>query len=626
VTTNDRVRRRGDSAVDAAVSLGGRWSLRLTLSTCMVLLVVLAVAAVFFVQWRAANEATLDLLTDNASLVLDQIETQTRDITNYAVRHVGFVAENIASGRFPTDDRARLAEYIEASLAGEPQVMVALFFDLDLRVLGVYQRPDGSFEVQDRSMHDPLVGVRLLDRGEATETAFWGELIYSPAEGETFVNVWHPVRRGGALIGMFGLAISLAEISDIVSHAADNYGGTGFVLYGDRQLLAHPILVSGHPELSPETPTVPIDRIGDLVLEDLLDRGFVHLQRKHKVGPLVVVPTEVHGREYLAFLRWLDDLGEERWGIGVWFDAEEFISAWQHMRDAAWVAGAAVLVAVLLAMYLGHLVARPVRRMAGAANRIGAFELSDVAELPHSRIAELDEQATAFNRMLTGLRSFETYVPKTLVRQLIHSGDDGAAETRTQELTIMFTDIAGFTSMSEGRSADEVAAFLNEHFEIVGGCIEAEQGTIDKFIGDAVMAFWGAPEQVSEPAVHACTAALAIRTRLARDNADREARGEPAVRMRIGIHCGPVVVGNIGMAGRINYTVVGDAVNTCQRIEAMGKELAADDDAAILISDRVQRQLPARFRCEQVGSFTSLRGRRQEVVLFRLLGADGAAG
>src|SRR3546814_6000796 len=121
--------------------------------------------------------------------------------------------------------------------------------------------------------------------------------------------------------------------------------------------------------------------------------------------------------------------------------------------------------------------------------------------------------------------------------------------------------------MSERLTAQETADLLNEHFALVTACIEAEGGIVDKFIGDAVMAMWGAIKRDEDHAVHACAAVRAIGMAMAADNARRLMLGKPILRMRVGIHSGPVVIGNIGAPGRINFTVVGDTVNTAQRLE-----------------------------------------------------------
>jgi class 3 adenylate cyclase len=230
---------------------------------------------------------------------------------------------------------------------------------------------------------------------------------------------------------------------------------------------------------------------------------------------------------------------------------------------------------------------------------------------------ELDEAAGAFNLMLGGLHWFESYVPRKLVRRLM-SETERTLLSEEREVTLMFSDIVGFTTMVENLPPAETADFLNGHFALITSCVEAEGGTVDKYIGDAVMAFWGAPEHQADHAARACRAAQAVATALAHDNADRRRAGQPPVRIRIGLHTGPVVVGNIGAPDRVNYTVVGDTVNTCQRIEALGKSVApADGDVTILMSEATRRELDPSFVTQSVGRH-ALKGRSAEIEVFRL--------
>ena len=221
--------------------------------------------------------------------------------------------------------------------------------------------------------------------------------------------------------------------------------------------------------------------------------------------------------------------------------------------------------------------------------------------------------------MLGGLKFFERYVPQRLVNRLMAGGGGEELASAERQLTIMFTDIVSFTSMAEHLPAGEVADFLNHHFTLLVRAVEAEEGTIDKYIGDALMAFWGAPDRQDDHALRACRAALAIAEAVAADNARREAAGRPAVRLRIGLHSGPAVVGNIGAPGRINYTIVGDTVNTCQRLEAMGKDMDQGAAVTILISGATAAHLDDSFTIERAGTFR-VRGRNEDLEVYRLLG------
>jgi class 3 adenylate cyclase len=222
--------------------------------------------------------------------------------------------------------------------------------------------------------------------------------------------------------------------------------------------------------------------------------------------------------------------------------------------------------------------------------------------------------------MLGGLRWFETYVPRSLVLRLIRLGEDGV-QSEERQVTVMFTDIVGFTAASQQLSPRETAAFLNRHFELLAAEIEATGGTLDKYMGDAVMAFWGAPDDQPDHAERACRAALAMSEALTADNRRRVDRGLPTVGLRIGLHSGSAIVGNIGAPGRVNYTLIGDTVNLANRLEAYGKELRRGEGAAvtILISEATRAQLGPGWQVEDLGRH-QMRGRAGAIGVFRLLG------
>src|SRR5271155_4439456 len=185
----------------------------------------------------------------------------------------------------------------------------------------------------------------------------------------------------------------------------------------------------------------------------------------------------------------------------------------------------------------------------------------------------------------------------------------------------MFTDIVSFTSTCETMTAGEVAAFINQHLSLVSACIEQEGGTIDKFIGDAVMAFWGAPGRIENPAASACRAAVAIQHALAADNQRRAVEGLAPVRIRIGIHMGPVVVGDIGTPNRINYTIVGDAVNATQRLESLGKTIDPYAEAIALVSEEIYAAAHDGFEFIERGEHL-VKGKQESLKVFQLVGSS----
>jgi adenylate cyclase len=173
------------------------------------------------------------------------------------------------------------------------------------------------------------------------------------------------------------------------------------------------------------------------------------------------------------------------------------------------------------------------------------------------------------------LASFQKCMPTELVRTLVSRGVEARPGGHQQRLTVMFTDLAGYTSLSE-RLGDRVVLVLAEYLEAVSAAVLGRGGTIDKFIGDGVMAFWGAPVPNERHALDACAAALECQRLLASQRASAERRGGSPLRMRIGINTGRMLVGNIGSNERLNYTVIGDPVNVASRLEPLGKLYGVD--------------------------------------------------
>lgn len=172
-----------------------------------------------------------------------------------------------------------------------------------------------------------------------------------------------------------------------------------------------------------------------------------------------------------------------------------------------------------------------------------------------------------------------------------------------------------FSSLSEGLAPEELIRLLNLYFSRLTAIILQYQGTLDKFIGDAIMAFWGAPLPLPRHAALACQAALAIRQDLETAAADWQRLGFPPLKVRIGLHTGPVIVGNVGSRERFDYTVIGDTVNLASRLEGVNKLYGTQ----ILLSEATCHQVRDEFLVREL-DLVRVKGRKQPVAIFELLG------
>jgi class 3 adenylate cyclase len=403
--------------------------------------------------------------------------------------------------------------------------------------------------------------------------------------------------------------LTVADLSAFIATQERESGQTAFILYDREFVLAHPSLVNDFEGLGPERPLPKVTEVGDPILFGIWNEGWQ--QRRLDIGIGHQSPFGEH--DYIFLYAPLATYADTPWLVGSYFREDDIGSQIIRVFQTALVGMAGIVVALVVAYLLGRLLRTPITQLADAATRVQDFDLDRVPTLPRSHLRELDEAMGAFNAMVGGLKAFALYVPRDLIGHLLARGNPAGIASETRDVTVLFTDIVGFTGRTERLSAEATATFLNHHFALVSHCIEAEGGMIDKYIGDASMALWNAAETQPDHAARAVRAAGAIRAALDADNAGRD---QP-VRLRIGVHSGPVVVGNIGSATRMNYTVVGDTVNTANRLESLGRELLPDVEIAVLLSAATVAALPAGLPVTSLGHHC-LRGRGAPTEVFTL--------
>lgn len=583
----------------------------------------LATLAIVVVAWGInliAVSNTTQLLNSIAGREILALEQSLRSELDPALAELTFLADYVADGKVSADDDQRIADLLTGSLAASPQIDAVIFIRPDLQAVVAARDMENQpfFTGVIDGLRDS--GIRnALQTGMAAGAPQWGRPVYVPEIGHPLMSALAPVRIDGTFRGVFTVVVSLPEITRRLQMGVVNPNATPFVLIDDSRVFAHPNLIFGNLKFTVEQPLPAVDAVGDAVLAQIdprrailtdapRDRATSFLQQDVKIGD----------GEHLIIFKYAPSLLGMPLTVGVHLPYSEVAQVFAALQTALYGALVVIVVAIVLALVMGLLIGRPMRALADATSHLAALAFSDAPTLRHSRFAEIDIAADAYNRMRTGLGWFSTYVPRTLVPLLMRPDSDETLASREVEVTVLFTDIVGFSGIAQRLSARRLAAFLNRHFSLLGAHIEAEGGSIDKYIGDSIMAFWGAPEAQPDHATRAARAALAIAERLAADNARRARKGLKPVRIRVGIHTGRAIAGNIGAPGRINYTLVGDTVNIAQRLEQFGKQVDDGSRSAVIsLSADTAQMLPSDLPVTSLGSEV-LPGRQEATEIYRL--------
>ncbi|HKC50259.1 MAG TPA: adenylate/guanylate cyclase domain-containing protein, partial [Myxococcota bacterium] len=371
----------------------------------------------------------------------------------------------------------------------------------------------------------------------------------------------------------------------------------------------------------------------------LLPRALERLARRAAQEPASAGIAELRlGSERFLALRSELDPGtpEADAGFLLLSPLAQEIAALRAFRATLFAVGLLVLAAALAVGYaLARGITRPVAALGRAARRIGAGDLG--ARVDIATGDELESLGDAFNEMAAGLRereliksTLERYVSKNVAAELLRDPGRVALAGARRELTVLFVDLGGFTSLAEELAPEVVVAHLNEYFDAVCGAVLEEDGTVKDFQGDGVVAFWGAPILQPDHAARASRAALAIAARLERLRARWVARGStagPALAVgaaapgyRLGLHSAELVAGEIGSAERGAYGIVGDGMNLAARIEGANKLYGT----RVLISDATRAALGPEFLVREIDHVRVV-GRRQPVRLFELVSLAASA-
>lgn len=642
-----------------------KFTLRATLTTILLSLLGLTVSSLGYSSYRNARFTAEDL----SDQILDQtsklIDSQINDLLHSANEQGRLNLRMMRSGQHTIAEFPLLARYWVEAMEVHPRITRQSFAleatgewfyvcrDEGRLVIGElrcgasagkmelteyeatgYPGPPTFFD-PDMADRDPRARPWYL-AAKADGRQTWSDTyVLFGGQGEENVpgiTCATPVyAEDGSLFGVLSASFDVVELSNYLRSLQVGKGGYAFVVEcrddGTRQVIAHK-----DPEILTRPSRPRADRRGPtrefVPTAELPDHRVASFLREVPKGlaPASLRGTEridfeCEGHRYLGAYSCLSTNETPDWLICIVVpEGDVMARVQQSNRVTAGVGVCVLLAATLISLYVSTQVARPLERLAEVTEEIGRFKLES-SPVAHSVVKEVDRLAIAVEETKASLRSFRKYVPADLIRIVLATREEADLGGERRSMTISFCDLADFTTLSEQLSPEDLLRHLGDYFSPLSSQILASGGTVDKYIGDAIMAFWGAPALNPNHAIAACTTALRNQATLAELRPRWVAEGMPELHARIGIHTGEVIVGNIGCLTRLNYTVVGDPVNVASRLEGLGKHYGT----GILIGEPTYQEARSAVIARPV-DWVSVKGKSRGLKVYELLALRGEGG
>ena len=523
---------------------------------------------------------------ENVGRVMDQqVEREVALATVQMVDLSRALTDAMARG-----NAAELGEVLAAVQIVNPRLLQLRLVDPHLSVLA------------ERSVTGVLDPMSRLAVGTALDA---GQFVSDPFFPDAFkkyvLRIDVPVKsRQGSVIGVLGGRYDIQEaLQSLANTARFNASGYAVVVSHTGRVVAHPDPKRINDDLS-GYPAVKAGLAG--MSGSLTARNNAGISRLFFYRPLkgsatadpkpLVLLTEIDNKEVAAMLQGVQN---------------RFVIA----------ALAVIVVCLILTRLLAGNIETPLVQMMSAARKIQEGDLT--VEIKRKGVDEFGRLSGAVNAMVRGLRERETikqvfgqYVASHVSEKVLHG--EVALEGEARRVTILFSDIRNFTSMAERLSPLEVVRFLNDYFSEMVDAVFENEGMLDKFIGDGLMAIFGAIEDTPDHARKAVRAGLRMKALVAKINGTRDIGGLPPIAIGIGVHTDEVILGNIGSRKRLQYTAIGDGVNTCSRIESLNKELGT----TLLVTEATYELIKGGFECRPAQK-AAIRGKSEPIMCYEVL-------
>jgi class 3 adenylate cyclase/ABC-type nitrate/sulfonate/bicarbonate transport system substrate-binding protein len=491
------------------------------------------------------------------------------------------------------------ASYVDAITFALSRVRHRKFFDVWPHLIGGY---DVATDIDIRTLPGYLAA-------KTTRTLAVTEPSINPDTGFPILSLRVPIFHGVDFIGCASVNITMDVLSRFLDEHRTSVRST--TLIADRnngKIIAFPNMQKGVQ--------VENEKLKIATLADIDDADVREAYRQHARADTdsFVFQSPANGEDLIAaFANFPDGFGQP-WQVITVTPVDDFVGTLKATNRLIMVV-IIILTAIELffIFFASRRLSQPVENVSEQLQAIESLQFDVPASRP-SNIREIARLEHAASLLRNSLKSFSSFVPLDVVRQLIKSGIPLTLGVEPRFLTIFFSDLENFSTHSETLAPDDLLVQISTYLEEVSGALSQEGGTVDKFIGDGVMAFWNAPVQRPDHVLRGCAGALRAARRMERVNDGWEAEGRPRIRIRIGLNCANVLVGNVGSSARLSYTALGDGVNVAARLEGINKLFGT----SICISDSIYDEVRDEILVRPLKR-VQVKGRKTEFMIYELL-------
>jgi adenylate cyclase len=586
------------------------WSFRSALLAriSIVLLIALTVAGLytFWQVNRTANELGDRIIRQTSSQILQRVDALLADTESQARITAGLIRPTFAeskAGSFNSRQFPDLSTKIIEVLKAKPHfAAITIILDQTGEEIQIAQNSGSAMSIRTieatavgmvRKSYVPFgnqlaptdqeVGIfpdpRLRSSytlAKATKLVSWttSDVLQGLPSGRVLgTNCSAPILTSeGEFLGVVTIAISLEDLSRFLQTVQVSKSGFAslFEVGGERSKLI----------ADPQPQRLMIDSMQGsrlATIEELQDPLLAQIAQRVEALPVFDSTQVRYGRTkignetYLVGFRRIQGQTRPPWILAVTLPQADFLSGSREVTVFFLTFSALALAAGAgIALLLANRVAQPLQNLAEETQKMKRFELG-----PHTPkvigIREIDELAAGFETLKSGLRSMEKLVPADYARSLIASGTEAKLGGERRHITTYFGDLLGFTRLSHELPPEDLVEILAEYLDVLSNVVLQSGGTVDKFNGDDVMAFWGAPTITTDHATNAVRSALKSIAAVSDLHVELRKNNLPTLSASFGIATGDVIVGNVGSKNRMTYTVIGDSVNLASRLQGLNK-------------------------------------------------------